>query len=203
MKYVIYAVIAFVSFLLFFPTSDGGQIRNLPLLVAILSLIVGVVIFKLVKRAWLLQKMKKTLKNRGCEIIKTHFSPLAARLQGRYSVTFKHNEKIICARLLIKKWKYPRYHFASAKLLEFYRSNRVVFNSIRTRGAVISNLVETKLVGKQNLVWDAADFNIVVFDKIPDHITESKTKNLLGKGDRVCGTETYIADVEYLMQMNK
>ena len=86
--------------------------------------------------------------------------------------------------------------FVSAKLLEFYRSNRVVFNSIRTRGAVISNLVETKLVGKQKLTWDAADFNIVVFDKIPDHITESKTKNLLGKGDKVCGTETYIADVE-------
>jgi hypothetical protein len=64
------------------------------------------------------------------------------------------------------------------------------------RGATVSDLVETKKVGRQPLKWEEADCNIIIFNKIPDHITDSKQKNILGKGDKVCGTETYIADVE-------
>ena len=203
MKYVLYVIFAIVAFLLFFPTTDEKHIRNLPLLIAILAVIASLFIYHLIRRAVFMGKVKKALKTSGCEIIKTYFNPFASRLKGRYSVTFRKDGKTICAILLIKKRKYQRYHFANIDYLEFYRSNRVVFNSTRVRGAVISNLVETKLVGKQKLSWDAADINIVVFNKIPDHITDSKTKNLLGKGDKICGTETYIADVEHLMQMNK
>ena len=203
MKYVLYVIAAFVAFLLFFPTTDEKHIRNLPLLIVILVVIAGILIYQLIRRAAFMGKVKKALKNSGCEIIKTHFNPFASRLKGRYSVAFKKDGKKICAALLMKKRKYQRYHFENLESLEFYSSNRVVFNSIKTRGAVISNLVETKLVGKQRLTWDTSDLNVVVFNKIPDHITDSKTKNLLGIGDNVCGTETYIANVEYLMQMIK
>ena len=203
MKYVLYVLTAFVAILLFCPTTDGQHIRNLPLLIVIIAIIVGLLIYRLIRRAVFMKKVKKTLKNSGCEIIKTHFNPFASRLKGRYSITFKKDGKTICATLLMKKRKYQRYHFANIDYLEFYRSNRVVFNSTRTRGAIISDLVETKLVGNQKLIWDEADVNLVVFNKIPDHITDSKTKNLLGKGDKICGTETYIADVEHLMQMIK
>ena len=200
MKYVLYVIGAFVAFLLFLPTTDEKHIRNLPLLIAILAVIASLFIYYLIRRAVFMGKVKKALKNSGCEIIKTYFNPFASRLKGRYSVTFRKDGKTICAILLIKKRKYQRYHFANIDYLEFYRSNRVVFNSTRIRGAIISDLVETKLVGKQKLSWDAADINIVVFNKIPDHITDSKTKNLLGKGDKICGTETYIADVDFLVE---
>jgi hypothetical protein len=196
MKYVLYVIFAIVAFLLFFPTTDSDQIRNLPLLIAILVIAAGFVLFALIRRVVLFQKIKKAIKKRGCEIIKSAFNPFAARLHGRYSVTFKRNGKIICARLLIKQIKYQRYHFESAELIEFYRSNRVVFQSTKIRGATVSDLVETKKVGRQPLKWEKADCNIIIFNKIPDHITDSKQKNLLVKGDKVCGTETYIADVE-------
>ena len=199
MKYVIYTILGIIAFLLFMPETGTTEIRNLPLLIALLVIIAALLLYQLIRRAAFMGKVKKSLKNSGCEIIKTHFNPFASRLKGRYSVTFKKDGKTICAILLIKKRKYQRYHFANIDYLEFYRSNRVVFNSTRTRGAVISNLVETKLVGKQRLAWDEADVNLVVFNKIPNHITHSKSKDLLGKGDKICGTETYITDVEALM----
>ena len=199
MKYVLYVIAAIVALLLFLPTTDGNHIRNLPLLIMILVVIAGLLIYQIIRRAAFMGKVKKTLKNGGCEIIKTHFNPFAARFKGRYSVTFKKDGKKICATLLMKKRKYQRYHFENLESLEFYSSNRVVFKGSRVRGATISNLVETKLVGKQKLAWDEADVNLVVFNKIPDHITHSKNKDLLGKGDKICGTETYITDVEALM----
>lgn len=200
MKYVIYTILGIIALLLFIPETGTTEIRNLPLLIALLVIIAALLLYQLIRRAAFMGKVKKAFKNSGCEIIKTHFNPFASRLKGRYSVTFRKDGKTICAILLIKKRKYQRYHFANIDYLEFYRSNRVVFNSTRTRGAIISDLVETKLVGKQKLSWDAADINIVVFNKIPDHITDSKTKNLLGKGDKICGTETYIADVDFLVE---
>ena len=200
MKYVLYVIFAIVAFLLFFPTTDSNQIRNLPILIAILVIAAGFVLFALIRRVVLFLKIKKAIKKRGCEIIKSAFNPFAARLHGRYSVTFKRNGKIICARLLIKQIKYQRYHFESAELIEFYRSNRVVFQSTKVRGAVISDLVETKKVGEQRLMWDESEHNVIVFNKMPDCITDSKQKNLLVKGDKVCGTETYIADVESFLK---
>ena len=206
MKYVLYAIFAIVAFLLFFPTAGSNEIRNLPILIAILLIAAGFVLFALIRRVVLFQKIKKAIKKRGCEIIKSAFNPFAARLHGRYSVTFKSNGKIINALLLIRRRKYQRYHFASTRELEFYRSNRVVFNSTKTYGATISKLVETKKVGRQPLKWEESDCNIIIFNKIPDHITDSAQKNLLGKGDRVCETETYIADLEsfseYLIEIN-
>ena len=200
MKYVLYVIFAIVAFLLFFPTTGSNQIRNLPILIAILVIAAGFVLFALIRRVVLFQKIKKAIKKRDCEIIKSAFNPFAARLHGRYSVTFKSNGKIINALLLIRRRKYQRYHFENADYLEFYRSNRVVFRSIKSRGATISDLVETKKVGRQPLKWDDSDRNIIIFNKIPDHITDSAQKNLLGKGDRVCETETYIADIESLNQ---
>ena len=195
MKYVLYVIAAIVAFFLFFPTTDSNQIRNLPILIAILVIAAGFVIFALIRRVVLLQKAKKAIKKSGCEIIRVRFNPFAERLHGRYSVTFKRNDKIICARLLIKQIKYQRYHFESAELIEFYRSNRVVFQSTKIMGATISDLVETKKVGRQNLLWDEAEYNIIVFNKMPDCITNPKQKNLLYKGDRVCQNGAYLTDI--------
>lgn len=206
MKYVVYTILAIIAFFLFMPTTDGKEIRNLPLLIALLVIIAGFLLWQLIRRAVFMGKVKKTLKKSGCKIIKTHFNPFAARLHGRYSFTFKAKEKKVTAWLLIRRRKYQRYHFSDMENLEFYSSNRVVFNSTKILGATISNLVETKRVGKQKLKWDKADCNIIIFDKIPDHITDSKQKELLGKGDKVCGGETYIADIEsfseYLTEIN-
>ena len=205
MKYVLYVIAAIVALLLFLPTTGSNEIRNLPLLIAILVVIAALVLWQLIRRAAFMGKVKKALKKSGCEIIKIHFNPFAARLQGRYSMTFKMKDEIITATLLLRKKKYLRYHFEGIELIELYRSTRVAVRN-SAASARVSGFVETKLVGKQKLKWDEADRNIIIFNKIPDHITDSKQKELLGKGDKVCGTETYIADIEsfseYLTEIN-
>ncbi len=204
MKYVVYTILAIIALFLFLPTTGTNQIRNLPLLIALLVIAAGFVLFALVRRIVLLQKAKRAIKKSGCEIIRVRFNPFAERLHGRYSVTFKRNGKMICARFLIKQIKYPRYHFESKELIEFYRSNRVVFQSTKIRGASISDLVETKRVGRQNLFWDEAEHNIIIFNKMPDHITDSKQKELLYKGDRVCQKGAYLTDISSFGEyMNK
>lgn len=206
MKFVVYFIAAMIAFFLFVPKTGTTEIRNLPILIALLVIIAGLLLWQLIRRAVFMGKVKKALKKSGCEIIKIHFNLFAARLHGRYSVTFKAKDEIITAVLLVHRRNYQRYHFSSCDQLEFYRSNRVVFNSTKVYGAKISNLVETKLVGKQKFKWDEADRNIIIFNRIPDHITDSKQKELLGKGDKVCGTETCIADIEsfseYLTEIN-
>ena len=205
MKFIIYFVLVMIGFFLFIPT-NGTEIRNLPILIALCLLVVGVLLFKIICRTVFVHRVKRSLKNHGCEIIKTHFNPFASRFHGRYSVLCQKDGKVVCLVFISRKRKYQKYHFESVEMLEFYSSNRVIFQSTKIRGATVSNLVETKLVGKQKLVWDKADVNVVVFDKIPDLITDSTQKELLGKGDKVCGGETYIADIEsfseYLTEIN-
>ena len=195
MKYVVYAILAIIAFFTFVPKTGTTEIRNLPLLICLLVIAVIFVLFALIRCIVLFQKAKKAIKKSGCDIIKTRFNPFAERLHGRYSVTFKRNGKIICARFLIKHIKYPRYHFEEADLVEFYCSNRVVFQSTKERGAVISDLVETKKVGEQRLMWDESEYNVIVFNKMPDHVTDSKQKELLYKGDNVCQNGAYLTDI--------
>ena len=47
MKYVVYTVLAIIAFFLFMPTTDGKEIRNLPLLIAILVIIAGFLLWHL------------------------------------------------------------------------------------------------------------------------------------------------------------
>ncbi|MBE6601935.1 MAG: hypothetical protein E7637_05455 [Ruminococcaceae bacterium] len=99
--------------------------------------------------------------------------------------------------LLSRKRTYQRYHFDRVDRLEFYRANRVVFNSIKAYGGTISKLVEVKQVGKQNLKWDdSSQIRIVLFDKLPEQISDTKKKECLGTGDRICASDVYLLDWE-------
>jgi len=122
--------------------------------------------------------------------------PWYSRFHGHYSVVFQYRGQPVQIILLSKKRKYQRYHFESINKLEFYRSNRVVFNSIKAKGATISKLVETKLVGKQRLKWDdAAEVRIIIFDKLPEQITDCVKKENIGTGEQICTSHTYLVDL--------
>ena len=195
MKYLIYGILAFVACALFLPKAGTTQIRNIPLLIAIILLIVGIVLYRFLKYVSLTMKAKKLLKKYGIKPIKTYFSPFAARFHGRYGIVFEHNGEIIDLMLISTKRKYQRYHFDSVYKLEFYRSNRVVFKSIKAKGGTVSNLVETKLVGKQSLSWEpSATVKVLLFDKLPEHISDSSRKEELGAGDKICASNVRVMD---------
>ena len=195
MKYLVYAALAFIAGLLFLPATGTTEIRNWPLLLFILSVILFFIFVRFFKYVILILKTKKELKKIGIQKIKIKFFPWVSFFHGHYSIIFSHENKTAQIILLSKKRKYQRYHFDSINKLEFYRSNRVVFNNIKAKGATISNLVETKLLGKQKIKWDAAsEIRMIVFDKLPEQITDSAKKEALGTGARICNSNIYIFD---------
>ena len=195
MKYFVYAVLAFIAALLFLPASGTTQIRNLPLLLFTLSVILLFMFVRFFKYVLLVVKTKKQIKKIGIQKIKIKFFPWDSFFHGHYSIIFSHENKTAQSILLSKKRKYQRYHFDSINKLEFYCSNRVVFNNIKAKGATISKLVETNLVGKQKIKWDdASETRMIVFDKLPEQITDSAKKEALGTGERICNSNIYIFD---------
>ena len=124
-------------------------------------------------------------------------------LHGRYNIIFKSEKKELNIVFLVKKKKYQNYFFKDINNVEFYRSNRVVFNNIKAHGATISKAVETKSVGKQKIKWKQYDMghngtNILLFDKLPFKISDSVKKEELGNGDRICSSNVYLFDLNGL-----
>ena len=196
MKYVVYIAMLFVCGLLFLPRTGTTEIRNLPLLLFILTLILIFILIRFIKYVLLVAKTQKQLKKIGIQNIKIKIFPWASFFHGHYSITFPHKDKILQIILLSRKRKYQRYHFDSVNKIEFYRSNRVVFNNIKAKGATISNLVETNLVGKQRLKWDdAAEVRIIIFDKLPEQITDCVKKENIGTGEQICASHMYLLDL--------
>lgn len=195
MKYVVYIILAMIAGLLFLPRTGTSEIRNLPLLILLLSIICLLILIRFFKYVTLIAKTKKLIGTKWGKVTKIKFFPWASRFHGHYSIAFQREGKTVQMILLCKKRKYCRYHFGRVDRLEFYRANRVVFKSNPIRGAKISNLVEVNRVGKQRIKWDdSAEIRVILFDKLPDQITDSVKREVLGVGDRICASNVSISD---------
>lgn len=199
MKYLVYFILFLISGFLFLPKTGTTEIRNKPLLIFVICLIVIWILIRFFKYVLLMVKTRRLLKQNKKKVIKTRFFPWASLFHGQYSITFQSENEIAQIILISKRRKYQRYHFDSINRLEFYRSNRVVFRSSREQGATISNLVELNQVGKQKIKWDdTAKMRMIVFDKYPDFITDSIKKENLGTGDLICDSDVSIFDWDSL-----
>ena len=65
MKYVVYIILAMTAGLLFLPRTGTSEIRNLPLLILLLSIICLLVLIRFFKYVILLAKTKNCLKRNG------------------------------------------------------------------------------------------------------------------------------------------
>ncbi len=204
MKYAVYGFFAILAGILFLPSADSTQLRNIPLLIALLSLLLLAVLIRILQYAVFMAKTKKLLRKQGIQPIQSKFRPWASRLHGHYSITLEWEGQTVQILLLARKKRYQRYHFDRVDSLEFYRANRVVFNAIKTKGATVSRLVEVKQVGKQKIQWeDGAAIRAVLFDRLPSEITDSTQKELLWTGDRICDSDVYVLDCETLCEKCK
>lgn len=194
MKYILYAMLALAALLLFLPKSTGAPVRNLPLLILILALLLLAVLIRFFKYAILMARTKTLLKRSSIHPIKCRFLPWASRFHGHYSITFPYKGKTVQIVLLSRKRKYRRYHFDRIDRLEFYRSNRIAVKSGKN-AARLTGLVEVTQVGKQTIRWDSdAQLRVILFDRLPYEITDATRKEPLFSGDRICATEVQILD---------
>ncbi len=206
MKYLVYLILAFIGGLLFLPKSGSTQIRNIPLLLAILFSMLGVVTIRILKYITLMVKTKRFLNQKGFKCVKFFVFPFWSMLHGRYNMIFQNGKEELNIVFLVKKKKYQHYYFKDINSIEFYTSNRVVFNNRKAYGPTISKLVETKLVGKQKIKWKQYDTsfsgrNILLFDKLPFKISDFAKKEELGNGDQICCSNIYLFDLNGLQRM--
>ena len=203
MKYIVCLILVFIGGMLFLPRTGSTQIRNIPLLFVILFFILVIFMIGIFKYMVLMVKAKRILNQKGFKCVKFFFFPFGAMLHGRYNIIFQSEKKELNIVFLVKKKKYQNYFFKDINNVEFYRSNRVVFNNIKAHGATISKAVETKSVGKQKIKWKQYDMglngtNILLFDKLPFKISDSVKKEELGNGDRICSSNVYLFDLNGL-----
>ena len=207
MKILVSLALTFVSMLLFLPSVGTTEIRNLPLLLMILGVLLVFFSVGVVKQIVLMIKARKILREKGFRCIKFCANPFASVLRGRYRMTFQRNAERLNVVFLVKKKRYPHYYCKDMNHIEFYRSNRVVFQAARHKGATVSNLVETKLVGKQRIKWKhkaegEKSMDILCFDKLPFLITDSVKNEGLNNGDLICASAVKLFDLAGLCEEN-
>lgn len=192
MKYLVYAALAFVAALLFLPSPPGTGIRNLPLLIAILSLIVLHLLIRAGRRIVALIRTKSALQKAGFTVEKCALIPNVFGVRGQYDIVATNGYITVKIVVTVRKRAYLRYHFDSAARLELYRSNRVMF-TVKHQGPVRRRgFVETKRAGVRRLPYPREGEEGVIYalilDRLPYAVTDaSKREGQLSVGERICG----------------
>ena len=182
MKYIIYTILAIFGLALFLPEPGTTEIRNLPIFIFVVSFIAVYIIYRTVRLALLMRKIKKATKSAEMTIQKSRLSI------GNGYIIAKNNEENICITFLVRKRKFCRHHFASEKVIEYYKTSAAMVRSSK-RGTFAKGASETRKVGEIELcdIKNELEFSksFIVIDKMPDTVTDYKLKGGLFDGDFV------------------
>lgn len=207
MELIIYWVIAFVAGIVFLPEYDGGELRNIPLFIIVVSIALILTIIKVLRYVFRVLKVKKILKNNGYTVTQCHFMP-NLKSSKNYHISAVKDEKTVNVYIFKRKNSYVTYHFEDVNKAELYKSTRMAIKPQVRQANIISGHVETKKAGEEYFFWSENDFapntdNILVFPKLPNNVTDTKSQISLGNGDKICdkvtlydynGFEGYIKD---------
>ena len=195
MEIVLYIIGAIVAMVMFLPASGTTQIRNLPLLIALLSLVALYFIYRFIRAVVLLLKTKSCLISKGYSISKVAVFPFGASAFGRLSITAHKDGETLGVLCTLRKRKHWQCCFCDAEHLEFYKWTMSVAKSSK-RGTVAQGRADKRRVRKQRLVWRKSDAaqptkNILVFDKFPYSIKTARGNTEVGNGDDIGGAYIY------------
>ena len=182
MKYIIYTILAVFGLALFLPEPGTTEIRNIPIFIFLVSCIAIYIIYRTVRLALLMGKIKKAIKSAGMTPKKAHLSI------GNGYILAKNNEENICIRFLVCKRKFCRHHFASDNVIEFYKTSAAMVRSSKI-GTFAKGAAETRKVGEIELcaIKNESEFSksFIVIDKMPDTVTDYKLTGGLFDGDSI------------------
>lgn len=194
MRIVLLLAILFVSGLLFLPGGDGTGIRNVPLLVTILA-VLGVVFLVGMVRAW-------RLKFRTCRALKKAGFTIVGRKRtfARHIVTAERRGTVYEIPLLRRRRTKGRYHFDDTDTLSFYKTTAPMYKTNPVTGNYAVGHAETARAGGKKLRWTAGDAaaapeRMLLFDRMPERITDGRCDHDLGAGDAVCGSDVRVYDL--------
>ena len=180
MKYIIYTILAVFGLVLFLPEPGTTEIRNLPIFIAVIACIAIYVIYRTIRLALLMRKIKNAIKS-------AKMSPQKARLgMGNGYVIAKRNDENVLIRFLVRRRKFCRHHFASENVIEYYKTSAAMVRSSKI-GTFAKGAAETRKVGEIQLcdIKNELEFSksFIVIDKMPDTVTDYKLKGGFFDGD--------------------
>lgn len=202
MKYIVTIALLVILALFSLPYPGSTEIRNLPLLIILLSLAIVMIAVRTIRYARLMYNAKNILKKYNATLVKTIFIPIFFKFQGLFPQLFNKDGELIEINYILKNKRTQRYHFESISKLFFYQSNRIIHAKGAGNSIAISKRAQTSCVGKRNLKWsNDVKTRIVLFDKLPDLITDSSKTEPLSVNDTICATNVYLSDISNLDQL--
>lgn len=198
MNYVFYVIFALLSCFLFLPRSANDEIRNVPILISVLSLIALYCIYRLIRFIVFTCRVKHKLNAKGFNILKMRF------FLGKCNIIAENDNAIFDIYLLRRKKSYYRYHFDTANVIEFYKSSFAVSRSSK-KGTIARTSADQKRVGKQKTTRIPFSNNktinyFTVIDKFPYCITDATHREEINNGDHICSSDVILFDINGFIQ---
>lgn len=187
MKYFVYTSLALIAIALFVPKTGTTQIRNLPLLLALLSLIAIFLLIRSVQYIVLILRTKHHLQKNGYRVQKTSVLPYPI---NKYNLTVQNENQTLHIVCLLRKRPYWQYHFDSINRLEYYKS---ASTAVRSGGGYSATMyrknIETRYMGKSKLPFQQEDAGtaVLIINRMPCYVSSNTRRNPShSAGDLIC-----------------
>jgi hypothetical protein len=191
MKWVFRVILVLLLIPFFVPEEGSRELRNLPVLIAIVAFFLLCIAYRLVCMSLLWRRVRSVLLRHGYTARRTRCSlytsfVLAENRDGKLS---------IC--LLLRKRRFYRYHFVSPTQIEFWATSFWVATRNRSLGLVARGATFHSILGGQRLAWQDAEgeaTRILLMDKMPNRVTDASPES----GELVEGDALLRGDVTLL-----
>ena len=197
---VVIALCALPALILFAPHNDE-RIRNVPLLIAVVSAVALFVLLNLTRRIIFILKIVSAAKKSGVGNIKYHLLPNLFRKKGRYDLEYVKDANKYQVVLVISK-TYIKYHIDDENTLRRFLATAKSVKSGK-HSAYISANVTWKEKSSIFLPWssDVAAERVIVFSKMPNNITDSqfREQRSIGNGEKT-PLGYLVCDIEYFVK---
>ena len=191
MELIIYWVIVFLAGVIFLPVYEGGEFRNIPLFIIIVSIALILTIIKLLRYILFVLKIRKQLVRNGYTVTATNFVP-NLKSSKCYHLSGEKEGKTVNIYIAKRKNSYVTYHFENENKAELYKHTRLTIKPEVRQAYIISPYVDNKKVGEEYFFWSEEDFsenteNILLFKKLPNNIKDTINPLPLDNGDKING----------------
>lgn len=194
LKWFLYAVAVIFGLALFLPASGSTEIRNLPLLLALLFCLAVYLICCLIVLGIFVHRIKSILRQKGMQVKRTRIFP------GWGYVVAETPTETVDVCFLLRKKKYYRYHFCSTNRVEYWKTTFSVARSSK-RGTVARGAADTRMVGRQEISWrqfveERRVHRYVVMNRLPDSISDAARREEVSDGDCICGSDIVLISLQ-------
>ena len=189
MEILIYWVIAVLVGAIFLPEYDGGELRNVPLFIIILSIALLLTVIKILRYFMFVSKIKKQLTNNGYTVTQTSYVPNLKNSKW-YHLSGEKDGKTVNIYIAKRKNSYVTYLFENENKAELYKHTRLAIKPQVRQAYIVSPHVDKKKVGEIYFFWEEDDFsenteNVLLFKKMPNNIKDTKHSTPLDNGGKI------------------